>query len=430
MILGIAALMISGATPFFVSWLGSVRYVFTATQLAAPLLLLWSAFLYRRRLGPPLVRGALGLKLLLLVLTLVSLSFYGRFRDNPVDWVVRDCWPYAVILAGLLLGRFDRAMEDLEKPLLVAFWVCFVFTVATLDTALILSAGFFERVAPLVGERSSVDTVGYKVGDTLGFWPLVFILGYLRPRMDFWKMLSIAAALGWIGLQIHFQKRAPFARGMVYVAIAVAIIPFLQKRLKLGTALLFLLAIISFLLVMQRGVSFQRLMVRYEEDPSLFESSRYMEARSMLDDLHGAEWLYGKGMGGGFQSPWSWSVRRLEDPDASMTLHVGLLMPLLKGGLFLSIIFYAFFFPLFTRKPPGWYGSRWNVAAMAIAPVVLVFLLAEGGALTGSTMDPLMVGIILARGATADQPQVEYPPGAFLSEEEYEAYGPIGRTAL
>jgi hypothetical protein len=424
LLLAITAMAASGLTDFFVAVFGPFKYVMTIIHFSAPLLLLLSAWMYRRRLGPVVQRGAFGVKLFLLVLTIVFLSGLGLARGNNMEWVLRDTWAYVVILGGVLVGRFDRAFEDLEKPMVVLFWLLFAAAVAMLDTPRIISAGFFETTAAMTGTRASVESVGYVIADTLGFWPLVFLLGYLRPRMDHWKILSIGAALAWIGLQIYFQKRAPFARGMVYVAVAVAVIPMLQKRLKPGTAVLFILAMGVFLAVVESGASFQRLMQRYEEDPSFLQSSRVMEARSMLEDMHGPDWLVGKGMGGGYASPWKWSIRRLDERAEGMTLHIGSLMPLLKGGLLLMLVYYAFFVPLFTPKPPGWYASRLNVAAMGIVPVVLVFSLAEGGALAGGSLDALMVGLICGRGAVAAQPQYEYGPEVLLSDSELQAYLP------
>ena len=174
MILGIASLAIGGTTLFFLTWFGIIRFVYGIIPMVAPLLLLWSALMYRRQLGAPLWRGALRLKLHILVLAIVCLALYGLFRGNPVLWIIRDCWPYAVIFCGLLLGRFDRVIEDMEKPLLITYWFCFACTVACLDVPQTISAGWFEKTAAMVGPRASVESVGYKVGDSLGFWPLVF----------------------------------------------------------------------------------------------------------------------------------------------------------------------------------------------------------------------------------------------------------------
>ena len=100
-------------------------------------------------------------------------------------------------------------------------------------------------------------------------------------------------------------------------------------------------------------------------------------------------------------------------------MHIGVLQPLLAGGVILCLAYYAFFIPILWRKPPGWYDNRYNVAAMAVLPVYATFLLIEGAPVWGTPFTCALVGMACARPATPVILEEELE-----CEDAYETYAP------
>ena len=79
------------------------------------------------------------------------------------------------------------------------------------------------------------------------------------------------------------------------------------------------------------------------------------------------------------------------------SVHIGFFMPMLKGGLLLSLVYYGFFLPMFQRKPAGWYQNPINTAALAVVPVYVLFQFIEGSPTMTNGFDAILVGMACAR---------------------------------
>jgi hypothetical protein len=82
----------------------------------------------------------------------------------------------------------------------------------------------------------------------------------------------------------------------------------------------------------------------------------------------GWEVIAGRGLGGTFDSSsTTWASDRLAWP----VLHYGILVMLLKGGVFLFLLFLSFCLVRFWGMPREWYQNPYNLTAALLIPVYL-----------------------------------------------------------
>ncbi len=390
-------------------------YYFGLAAMAVLALAVWA---YTSVLPPVGRVGFFHGKLLFFLLALVALFAYGYLARNSVRFMLLDLAPYLIVLAFLILGRYDQVWRDLEIPAVLLFWAGLAVVAVGLSRPNVeLSYGGIIMASAVVAvERSSVATLGYDLAPLLGLAPLLFALAFLRPRWGLLKLLGVAGMVACLGLQVYFQKRAPTARLLAYVAMATVIIPFLSKRLRMGTALLLIGGLAAlYVLIGQERIGLLR--QRYE----MRDVSRFEEAQAMLAELSMREYVFGRGLGGYFTPPPGWEAgtepvgRRGEMGNAS--LHIGMLVPFLKGGVLFCLIYYAFFLPAVYRKRPGWHQNVYNSAAMLVLPVYWVFLGVEGAPTMANPLDAVLAGLVCARFAVPVAQPAEEPQ--LLTAEEY-----------
>jgi hypothetical protein len=114
--------------------------------------------------------------------------------------------------------------------------------------------------------------------------------------------------------------------------------------------------------------------------------------------------MIGRGMGGYFPSPPGWKLGTTyvdyRGTKGRLFAHVGLLMPLLKGGIVLMAVYYLFFLRLYLPKGAQWNDVPVNFAARVVIAVYTLFLLIEGPPTLGDPLACLMVGLCCARAAS------------------------------
>jgi hypothetical protein len=250
-------------------------------------------------------------------------------------------------------------------------------------------------------DRPFVSTAGYEFSRILGFWPLLWLLGFLAPTRTKWSMFAMGSLVAYLILQLVFQKRAPFVRTLLYALVPLALPVLTAQRRGVGRAIAAVLFIVVMLSVLSTTEFFERLMDRYRSDDPLLQSSRLLEAESLLSGLVWPEHLIGRGMGGYFVAPLDWSAGLVEVREDGLLgrtgVHIGILVPLLKGGAVFLVLIVSCYLSAFTPRPRIWYESRYNVAAIGIVPVYLASLTIEGGVGLGNILDVLLIGLAVGR---------------------------------
>jgi len=380
--------------------------------------------LYRRRL-PPIVGGkGLRIKMGVYAAAIVLLTLYGLADTRRTYYnVFIEAAGHGMIFLFLLLGRYDQVWKDLEKPLIVLFWICFAVVVIGLFYPLMITEDTLVFLEASTNPRQR--TVGYSIQHCLHFWPLLFAMAYLRPRWDRWKVLGLGTMLAYLALAVYFEKRAPMARALAYAAMVLVVVPVLLKRIRLGTGVLLTVVLAMFFAAASFTSRFGQLVQRYEQRDvtDFWNTPRIQEVRAMFSELTPAEWIVGKGFGGYYTSlPWTTGVSTVTSDGlrGRLNLHIGVFRPILKGGLLFAAIYFWLFVPMIRHKPRGWYSDRFNTAVMAVLPVYLMFQLIASAPSFTTYVDTALVGMALGRLGTPLQPDYAEVPDL----ESYEAYGP------
>ncbi len=427
---------VSLCRPFLILHVGSTLPNFFFGMKVLGLLVLFLAISrYRKVYGPPVSAGSFGWRVSLYFGIVLILVVYGLLRENDYRLMMFDFWRYLLIGGFLYLGRYKQVWEDLGTPMLILFWIGFLLMVVYAKTPMVqggrgTSAEAITMDVTDVEHRATVRSVAFRIRFLLHFWPLLFMLGYLRDRWDFRKMAGMATIAAYLAAMIYFQKRAPAGRAVAYAGMIALVVPALQRRLKTGTALLVLLALLAFGAAVTSTISYEHLIARFKGDAPLLQSSRVLEAKSFLMDLHAVEYTVGKGLGGTYRPPPGWyaGTVTVNGVQVRHDFHIGVMGPMLKGGLLFCLLYYSFFLGALRRKPRGWYNLNYNVASMAVLPVLLLFLWAESMPSQARIFDGMLTGMACARmAAPAEEEQWEYEDacaeGYSLDDYAEEGYG-------
>jgi hypothetical protein len=297
----------------------------------------------------------------------------------------------------VLLGRYDEVWEDLEKPLLIltliGMGMAFLglgIPVTSVDVDKSVIQSQYE------GERGYTRSVAYTLCDhLLGCWPLVFAGGVLGRRHPATRVMSFLIWIGYLTLQVYFTKRAPSARAACYFLSAVIVSVLFVRKQGIQMMLVGILAVSmagAFLWARPEvALLYERF---YQED-----TSRIDEAMMMSRCLSREDWIIGTGMGGYFvpEVASMVTVAGKGGEEGKSALHIGLSMPLLKGGLILLVAF-CFLMMRALRgagRRAAW--NRYDGITICVLPVFGLFLLTEGFPSYGSPFDALLLGLLLGR---------------------------------
>jgi len=243
-------------------------------------------------------------------------------------------------------------------------------------------------------DRSQTATMAYEISPILDFWPIVFVLSYLKSKKDIWKILGISSFIIYTGLQIYFLKRAPSVRALSYFLLITILANYVYKKKNLPQVIfIFVLMIISFSLISVEG-----LLVRFESD----DMARIMEAKIMLLQMSPIDYVIGKGLGGYFlvndlYAPGTLIVNSRGQTGKTI-MHIGMFYPLLKGGVMFIIAHAVLVFPVFKRLgDTKWLKDPHNITAVTVLMVYAVFRFIEGPFSTGAVFDGMIFGLCSGR---------------------------------
>lgn len=357
----------------------------------------------------------------------VALTLYGWLEKGyQMSAVAHDLVPYLVIVASVALGSIPRVAQDADRTIVLLF-----------AAALLVNGLGMTEMTRVVSEadaedRAGISTVAYRTQGALAFWPLLLLTARLRSHRT--ALLIFAGVFFVLAQQILFQKRAPTVRVGLFVLVFLWLLP----RVGLGgpgtrgggarlrrmfvltgaAALLVALTVAPWLFEGQlAGLSRRLRGEAYTGGVAAmlsWENERFFEAAMFLGTLEPQELILGRGFGGYFvpDAP-GWGVW-LDDVSefGRRQLHVGLLMPLFKGGLVLASVYYAGLLLALVR---GRRARREPLAAAAFFVVLLhaLFLLQEGWFIMSASLDLVMVGLSMGHLLSRHRDQAGGPaPGS------------------
>lgn len=412
--------LLSNSRTLLMHWLGpGMNEVGTVAQLGSIVLVLAAALLLGRVGAYLLLGGRLWVAVSLF--TIVSLFIYGWvIHSYSIKEVVRDFGAFALAIAFLLLGSSPAFWRQALGWFFLYFLVAVLVNFAAMRDFgdLVIRAGEEARVAR--------ESISYRVQNALDFWPLLLLLAPFARR---WQVTLLAAGMVFVlGQQILFQKRLEtvFILGLL---LLYAVMQHWRLRSSMATTASFgLLRAIT-------GFSVAGIILASLWMPSVLQSQaaallRRFEGRApnqQVDYSHGfwsvftleneriqiamicfqgfsrSEWLVGRGMGGAFPyesfdpkllqtSHRSEIIDRayLDDLDyfGRRSFETGFFMPLLKGGILLTSVFYSIYLLPLARLREL-LGDPFSRGCLALAYFWLVYTLMGGNFSAGLSFQML-----------------------------------------
>lgn len=333
------------------------------------------------------------------------LAIYGTLIGNPTLYIFTEIWIYLIVVFCILLGRYNAVWEDIYKPLIILFWIFFipVYFGTFIPRLHLIANGGAEYLIDRYGFLTGTGTLAYEMYPILDFFPIIFILSIIRKKVDIWKILGVCTILGYLGLQIFFQKRAPSVRALSYIFIVFFTLQLIRPSLIKLLRIAIPAAIGMFLLL--SVVSIDGLLGRLSQSGE--DKSRQTEVGIMLGQFNPVEWIIGRGFGGYFvldnrfgKGVGAYEVR--PGVLGKVNLHIGFFYPILKGGLLFLFLTLAFSLPMLYRwMDKRWLKNEYNFTAFNVLTVIFLFQFIEGPFSSGATFLGVLYGFCWGKIATS-----------------------------
>ncbi|HEY8747606.1 MAG TPA: hypothetical protein VIM11_06520, partial [Tepidisphaeraceae bacterium] len=324
----------------------------------------------------------------------------GGMRGNIPNVVFKEAVVFLMFAMWLFLGRYDSVWQAIRNPLLVVFYAGFVIILLTYRMPGVLTTFEGSTEFDIRGMPRNLSTVGYSCRFVMELGLLMGALGLVRRRYDGIKLLLLGGLAIYAAILIGmFEFRGSVVIVGVLLASYFLVLPTVRRELPIGTFIgLSLVAIASFV-IFSRTQAYTDLMTRFAREQVF--AHRFSESEAFFKDMNGLDLVVGRGMGGWYRGPywahglfyngeWQWSAN-----------HFGILGFVLRGGVLLLAFMASFVIPIFLPKPHGWYENEYNLAALVLAPVLIVNVLVNPILfLPDAFFNLLITGFCLARFST------------------------------
>lgn len=261
-----------------------------------------------------------------------------------------------------------------------------------------------------IRSRSGVETVAYETKSACNLWPFLLLTLRYRSRLDMLVILGCTFVV--FASEILFQKRLGTAYCLVFVFVFAFVLPrysqlWPKSSVRVSDGKLRLIAgcivvfggIAAYLSAPDLATNqVDALVNRFRTEE---RGDRFIEARVMFGDLEGIEYVVGRGFGGHFEIHSVNAIRfgeRLRDVKriGKRYLHVGCLMPQLKGGvLFLTAYHLGVVYVL--CRPRQYVRNPIDFSCFVMLAAISAQSLVGGLFLMSSSFDMVLLGASLGR---------------------------------
>lgn len=382
----------------------SLRLTSEIGSSIAFLLFMHGTAVYLKRYPPRVTSSASQYTRVVLWLYLIGgLAFYGLARGNPLNSVGHEAIVLSIMGVTLFLGTDDRAWYAVDKHLTILFWLGVVLLITpNLYVALpeVKGAEFVDVSDRFSGTIASLLGPLTASGLFLGVWGLV------SNRCGIWKVLQVLAPVASVGIYAGvFLFRSAAAYFLITLVSCLVLRPLLERKVRLVASVLIILAIVPAVAFYSLTESADRLMQRVNGEISgengLF-GERVAEVKACVSDL-GWETVIGRGLGGTFDAS---GIYIYESAKQWGTMHFGVLVFGLKGGILLMWTFIGFVVPGMRIRKRVWYQNPCNMTATLLSPVSFLGI-ATGpfSLIPEAAIAYLPLMLMLARFGRKEQPE-------------------------
>ncbi len=291
----------------------------------------------------------------IILFLIVGFTLLGLVRGNALPYIAIDEGVYLILILGISLGVLPFFWQDMDKILIFFVGAGVILNLITFPQI------YSNLTQSTATARLGVLTLAYDIKAGMSMWP--FLLLTSRSRSRGLILFIFAVAIFDLLQQILFQKRFPLVMILIYLFIFLFVQPiFLRTRRKFNNKNLFsliamIIVFVSVSIIIPRVVpvwvlegQWSGLQQRFSDDAyggnllheATIANERYHEVNYMLRHLNLADYILGRGFGGYFiiNSDYPLPYENSWLPEANnfgrREIHIGALMPLLKGGIILS----------------------------------------------------------------------------------------------
>ena len=311
-------------------------------------------------------------------LLLALFACYGILRGNELVTIGKESTAFCYIGFFLVLGGDDRFWAHLRKPLTALFYIGAFLVVSFANTPAVQvaeDAVTQNLTADVSVAHRNIFSLGYTLRPLMASGLLLGIWGLVSKQKGLWRNLQMAAPVVLFACEVGlFLFRSTGAYVVLAGASYLILCPVFERRVHMGRTILVLCAAAIGVTVFAATETSDYFLARLSAETQkegLFES-RNAELGAYLDDLRW-ETISGRGIGGTFDA-FSAFLRPGEDAYARealskwATLHYGVLVFALKGGVLMLALFISLLMPGFRRRSRDWYRNRYNLTAALLFP--------------------------------------------------------------
>jgi len=309
---------------------------------------------------------------------------YGIARGNDLTSVGKEACGCLCLGVFILIGADDDWWTLLCRHLTILFYVgCLVVTLYY-QTPMIQVAGndvFRDYSLTISAERRYAYSLGYNLRALTAAGWMLTAWGLSQRRPSVLRSFQIGALAGVVWTDVAlFVHRSSAAIAVMVIVSSIVLRPVFERRARISAAAAAIAAacIAVALLFASGAVDLldRRVSEETQREP-LFES-RNAELSACLREL-GFEFTVGRGLGGHFDvtGAGAWAPGNYIGKEFSewKTLHYGICVLALKGGVVLAGVMVSFLVPLLKHRRRQWYESPANVCAGTLVPAVLAMLI-------------------------------------------------------
>jgi hypothetical protein len=315
------------------------------------------------------------IKVFLWLSLLPILVAYGFALGNDWKLIVTEAMGFSYMGVFLLLCGDDRILASLEKHLTVLFYVGVLLNLLYYKTPAVLVGP--DDVAYGLNEISDrfTNTLGYSFRPMLGAGFLLGVWGFVLGRRGAWRYLQCLALPVLFVCETGLYKFRSEGAFILLTCLSVLLVrPILQRRFSAAPAVLLGFIIVCGGAYYATTESWQLVERRAFQDTRAnpLMAARTAELSAFWMDM-GWRILVGNGLGGTFDA---YDVFHSESPISRQwpTLHFGVLVLLLKGGIVFLLIFLSILWPCFSLRNMSWFRNPYNLTAALLLPIYLLKL--------------------------------------------------------
>lgn len=334
---------------------------------------------------------------------LVALFAYGIARGNSPTGAGKELIALWFFSTLWITGIDDEIWTVATKSLTVVFYVAAVLIFLTTDI-----------VAPVTTEAGTADAdyqfIGSRRTNTLAFQfrPLISsgiflgIWGMLHRGGKGWKVLQVVAFFVAFAIQVGlFKFRSSSGMFALLILSFIILRPLFdsRRRIVLTASLAATSAVGAIAFCFTE--SGRQLLFRFldpEGHPIL--GSRFDEIKVYFKQV-GLEAFIGRGLGGYFDAR---EAIKKESAAQWLTLHFGILVFSLKGGVAMLCLFVSILMAAIRIRPKSWFANPCNLTAVVYFPVLIVqFMTVPFGLSPDSLLSYFPPMLVLSRFGGTDQ---------------------------